>query len=98
SRRRAAESYTALFGELRERTCLLVLERDRLLRVDVLAGLEAGGGYLCVRPRGRQVDDRVDFRVGEELVERRAVGGAELLRQRFRALRHDVRHRRERQP
>jgi hypothetical protein len=57
-----------LAGELARR---LHIERERLLRQDMLPGLEGAADELRAGGRMRRDVDDLDLRVGEELVERR---------------------------
>jgi hypothetical protein len=89
-RRRRAQAKAARRGEVDELARLVVAQRERLLAVDVLAGLERRGGDLRVSGGRRQVDDRVDALVREQCVQRRARNPAELRRELIRAPRDSV--------
>ena len=82
----------AAFGrELDERTSDGVASRERLLAMDVLAGAQRGGRHLRVDGGNRQVDDRVDVRISEHVVERRIVDASEAIDERTAQRGVDVR-------
>ena len=64
-----ADAEVLAVGEGLELQALLDGEDEGLLRVDVLAGLERGGGHAVVGLGDGQVDDDVDGVVGEEGVD-----------------------------
>jgi hypothetical protein len=81
------EDEPALLGECKELLCLARRLSLRLLDEDVLARAERLPGELEVRDdRGRD-DDRVQFRVGQEVLE---VGGRLRLRMTGRGFREQL--------
>ena len=82
--RRAADAQAALGRARRAASALPRSHAERLLRIDVLAGVDGAQPDLDVRRRDRQVHDDLDRRVGEQLVDRHALS-AELRRRGARA-------------
>ena len=85
-RRRAAEPQPARRRERDQLLCLARAERHRLLAVHVTPRLEGALRHLVMGVVDGQVDDDVDRRIGQQLIER-AVDGAAVLGAERRSLR-----------
>ena len=68
--RRAADPQPELVGQSEELEALRHVDRERLLGVDVLAGLERRAGHGAVRSGRRQVEHDVDRGIGQQLLDR----------------------------
>ena len=94
--RRATQPEPGAVGELDERLRIGGVQRDRLLRVHVLPGLERPPRHIGVELERRQVDDAVHPLVGKQVVKRRPHLPAPFARKRFRALGVGIGHRHDR--
>jgi len=78
----ATHKHAALTGGSQEALPVLHCGDKRLFGIDMLAGLDSGKGDLGMRRRDRQVEDAVDLRIDDDLLDR--AGARDAVPRRFR--------------
>ena len=68
--RRTTNQQTFLLCQIKHSPAIFEMDRQRLLRVYMLAGAESSHTHFGMHGRDRQVDDQVDILVGQQLLHR----------------------------